>query len=123
MTGPVIAGLESHWVDLYRPTFTEGGQGDDRRSLPALGSPTAAGIGLCMQEMTPGRAQQLFGVKTEIRYSATVIAGADVQREDILRIVDGASDIGKDFLVLDQKFNGRCVTKMIFLAQTNDGPS
>ena len=118
-----IAGLETHFADVYKPTVAFGTQGDTRRTWPALASPSTADMGLCMEELTPGRAQRDFGVKTEIQFKAVVIADFPVAREDLARIKSGDFAVGENLLVVDEKRDSRCETKLIFLKRTNDkGP-
>lgn len=116
-----IAGIETHFGDVYTPTFAPGSQGDDRRTWPALGSPTTPDLGLCMEELLPGRAQKMFGVKTEIQFKATVLAAFPVAREDIVVITEGSFGVGEQLLVVDEK-RGRCDTKVIFMKRSNVGP-
>lgn len=118
----MIAGIETHFGDVYTPTFTAGTQGDDRRTWPAIASPTTPDLGLCMEELNPGRAQQMFGVKTEIQFKAVVLADFPVAREDVVRLTDGAFAVGENLLVVDEKRDSRCETKVIFLKRSNVGP-
>lgn len=116
-----IAGLETHEVDVWRPTLTERTEGDDERVYDPTALKTNCPVRL--QQATSGREQRSFGTVSEPRYRVLFDKGLDLRPDDVLVIVAGEFGVGQALLVLDVKeratFDGDDIATV---TETNDGP-
>lgn len=118
----MIAGYETHDVDVYRPTFTEEGPGDDARSFPSPAEPHVVDCAVAINHLSAGRAQRQFGVNTEAQYEVVFDRGVDIVTDDVLKIKAGGFGVGQNILMLDVRLDDRQEAYVGSATQTNDGP-
>lgn len=111
--------METHEVDVYRPTLTREAAGDTARTWSAA---TTKNVPVVLQNITAGRARRQFGIDKEISFAGTVDEGVVIATDDVLKIVAGKFGVGKNLLVLDQLNEPQTDSQVLALKETNDGP-
>jgi hypothetical protein len=116
----MISGLETHDVQIWRPTWTEQSSGDDVRTYGT--SPLIDNLPVVLDKLTSGRKREQFGLKKEALYAMVCDFGVDVTDDDVVVIKAGAFGVEEAFLVMEVVEDMRHQSRIVGLNETDDGP-
>lgn len=117
----MITGTNTHDIDVYRPNMvaqSTGGMGRDWAGV----TPHEENLPATVTHLTAGRAREEFGIDDETALRAQVDEGADVVKDDVVRVVAGPSFENEEFLVIEKRHLSQIGIFSLGLIHTNDGP-